>query len=89
MARLPDLVDYARQHNLKIISIADLISYRLRHERFVHRETIAELPTEFGQFQIYGYRNMLDNSDHVAIVKGDIEKVWRSPHYGAESTPNV
>jgi 3,4-dihydroxy 2-butanone 4-phosphate synthase/GTP cyclohydrolase II len=48
MARLPDLVDYARQHNLKIISIADLISYRLQHERFVHRETVAELPTEFG-----------------------------------------
>ncbi|MGF1602567.1 MAG: bifunctional 3,4-dihydroxy-2-butanone-4-phosphate synthase/GTP cyclohydrolase II [Thermosynechococcaceae cyanobacterium] len=73
MARLPQLFDYAKQHGLKIISIADLISYRLRHERFVHRETVADLPTEFGTFQIYGYRNTLDNSDHVAIVKGNPE----------------
>ena len=71
MARLPQLMDYAHHHDLKIISIADLISYRLQNERFVHRETVAELPTEFGQFQIYGYRNTLDNSDHVAIVKGN------------------
>ena len=71
MARLPQLMEYARQHDLKIISIADLISYRLQNERFVHRETVAELPTEFGEFQIYGYRNTLDDSDHVAIVKGD------------------
>ncbi|MGB7414588.1 MAG: bifunctional 3,4-dihydroxy-2-butanone-4-phosphate synthase/GTP cyclohydrolase II [Thermosynechococcaceae cyanobacterium] len=73
MARLPQLFDYAKQHCLKIISIADLISYRLRHERFVHRETVADLPTEFGTFQIYGYRNTIDNSDHVAIVKGNPE----------------
>ncbi len=71
MARLPQLFEYAHQHQLKVISIADLISYRLQHERFVHRETVADLPTEFGTFQIYGYRNTLDNSDHVAIVKGD------------------
>ncbi|WP_404785734.1 bifunctional 3,4-dihydroxy-2-butanone-4-phosphate synthase/GTP cyclohydrolase II [Altericista sp. CCNU0014] len=79
MARLPELIDYAREHHLKIISIADLISYRLQHERFVHRETVAELPTEFGQFQIYGYRNTLDNSDHVAIVKGDVDKFGDRP----------
>ncbi|NJM74960.1 MAG: bifunctional 3,4-dihydroxy-2-butanone-4-phosphate synthase RibB/GTP cyclohydrolase II RibA [Acaryochloridaceae cyanobacterium RU_4_10] len=79
MARLPQLFHYAREHNLKIISIADLIGYRLHHERFVHRETIAELPTEFGQFQIYGYRNTLDNSDHVAIVKGNLEDFGDRP----------
>lgn len=71
MARLPELIAYARTHQLKIISIADLISYRLQHERFVYRETIAQLPTEFGQFQVYAYRNSLDNSEHVALVKGD------------------
>jgi 3,4-dihydroxy 2-butanone 4-phosphate synthase/GTP cyclohydrolase II len=71
MARLPELIEYARKHHLRIVSIADLISYRLQHERFVGRETIAELPTEFGNFQIYAYRNALDNSEHVAIVKGD------------------
>jgi 3,4-dihydroxy 2-butanone 4-phosphate synthase / GTP cyclohydrolase II len=71
MARLPELIEYSKEHNLKIISIADLISYRLRHERFVCRETVADLPSQFGQFQIYAYRNLLDNSEHVAIVKGD------------------
>ncbi|GAP97180.1 bifunctional 3,4-dihydroxy-2-butanone-4-phosphate synthase/GTP cyclohydrolase II [Leptolyngbya sp. NIES-2104] len=71
MARLPELIEYAKEHDLKIISIADLISYRLRHERFVHRETVADLPSQFGHFKIYGYRNLLDNTEHVAIVKGD------------------
>jgi 3,4-dihydroxy 2-butanone 4-phosphate synthase/GTP cyclohydrolase II len=71
MARLPQLIEYAKFHNLKIISIADLISYRLQHERFVQREAIAELPTQFGHFQVYAYRNLLDNSEHLAIVKGD------------------
>lgn len=71
MARLPELIEYAKTHNLKIISIADLISYRLQHDRFVCRETIAQLPTQFGEFQIYAYRNIQDNSEHVAIVKGD------------------
>lgn len=74
MARLPQLVDYARQFDLKIISIADLISYRLQHERFVIRETVANLPSEFGHFQIYAYRNLLDNSEHVALVKGDVSR---------------
>lgn len=71
MARLPQLIQYAKKHELKIISIADLISYRLKHDRFVHRETIAQLPSQFGTFQIYAYRNALDNAEHVAIVKGD------------------
>lgn len=71
MARLPELVDYARHHQLKLISIADLINYRLQHERFIHREAVADLPTQFGHFSIYGYRNTLDNSEHLAIVKGD------------------
>jgi 3,4-dihydroxy 2-butanone 4-phosphate synthase / GTP cyclohydrolase II len=73
MSRLPELIDYARQHNLKIISIADLIGYRLQRDRFVLRETVAALPTEFGEFQIYAYRNSLDNTEHVAIVRGEPE----------------
>ena len=71
MSRLPDLFEYSREHDLKIITIADLISYRLQNERFVERESVAQLPTEFGQFQIYGYRDCLNNSEHVAIVKGN------------------
>lgn len=79
MARLPELIDYAQTHNLKIISIADLISYRLQHERFIYREAVAALPTEFGQFQIYGYRNQLDHSEHIAIVKGDPAEFRQQP----------
>ncbi|AFY73312.1 GTP cyclohydrolase II/3,4-dihydroxy-2-butanone 4-phosphate synthase [Synechococcus sp. PCC 7502] len=71
MARLPELVEYAKKHNLKLISIADLISYRLAHEQFVHLESVAELPTQFGNFTVYAYRNSLDNTEHLAIVKGD------------------
>ncbi len=71
MARLPELVTYSKERNLKIISIADLISYRLQHERFIRRETVADLPSQFGQFKIYAYRNLLDNSEHIALVKGD------------------
>jgi 3,4-dihydroxy 2-butanone 4-phosphate synthase/GTP cyclohydrolase II len=79
MARLPELMHYAYRHQLKIISIADLISYRLQHERFVVRETVANLPSEFGQFQIYAYRNSLDNSEHVAIVKGNPSQFAHQP----------
>ncbi len=71
MARLPELIEYAKEHHLKLISIADLISYRLKHDRFVRRETITKLPTQFGKFEIYGYRNLQDGSEHVAIVKGN------------------
>ncbi|MCU0544148.1 MAG: bifunctional 3,4-dihydroxy-2-butanone-4-phosphate synthase/GTP cyclohydrolase II [Oscillatoriaceae cyanobacterium Prado104] len=79
MARLPELIEYATTHNLKIISIADLISYRLKHDRFVCRETAAKLPTEFGEFTIYGYRDTQDNSEHVAIVKGNPEEFKDKP----------
>ncbi len=71
MARLPELVEYAKRHDLKLISIADLISYRLEHERFVHREAIASLPSMFGEFKVYAYRNSLDNTEHLAIIKGN------------------
>jgi 3,4-dihydroxy 2-butanone 4-phosphate synthase / GTP cyclohydrolase II len=79
MARLPQLIDYAREHQLKIISIADLISYRLKYDRFVYRETIARLPSQFGAFEIYAYRNTLDGSEHVAIVKGDPAEFQDNP----------
>ncbi len=79
MARLPQLIEYAKHHNLKIISIADLISYRLRHDRLVIRETVADLPTQFGHFKIYAYRHTLDNSEHVAIVKGDPSQFGERP----------
>ncbi|ELS33933.1 MULTISPECIES: bifunctional 3,4-dihydroxy-2-butanone-4-phosphate synthase/GTP cyclohydrolase II [Pseudanabaena] len=73
MARLPELMEYAKLHNLKLISIADLISYRLTHDRFVRREAIAHLPSLFGNFKVYAYRNTIDNTEHLAIVKGDLQ----------------
>ncbi len=79
MARLPQLIQYAKNHQLKIISIADLIGYRLKYDRFVYRETIAKLPSTFGDFQIYAYRNTLDSSEHVAIVKGNPDEFQDNP----------
>ena len=72
MARLPELVEYAQKHHLKLISIADLISYRLKHDRFVYRETVCKFPSRFGNFQLYAYRNTLNNTEHLAIVKGNL-----------------
>ena len=71
MARLPQLLEYAKKHDLKFISIADLISYRLQHDRFVYRESICDFPSKFGSFKIYAYRNALKNTEHIAIVKGE------------------
>jgi len=73
MARLPELATYASRHGLRLISIADLIRYRLDTERFVRRQAEADLPSAFGQFRAIGYRNELDGSEHVAIVKGQPE----------------
>ncbi len=73
MARLPQLVAYARRHGLRLINIADLIRYRLDTERFVRRQAEAAMPSTFGQFRAIGYRNELDGSEHVAIVKGHPE----------------
>ena len=73
MARLPQLVAYARRHGLRLINIADLIRYRLDTERFVRRQAEAALPSAFGEFRAIGYRNELDGSEHVAIVKGHPE----------------
>ncbi len=74
MARLPDLVKFAKKYNLKIITIADLVQYRIKKEKLVRKEAEAHLPTKYGTFKIYGYRNTLDNSEHVALVMGEIKE---------------
>ena len=79
MARLPQLIDYAKKHDLKFISIADLISYRLKHDRFVYRESICAFPSQFGAFKIYAYHNALNNTEHIAIVKGDPQEFKEHP----------
>ena len=75
MARLPELKKYAKERNLKLISIADLIHYRLENERFVYRQAVAKLPSLFGDFKAIGYKNELDGSEHVAIIKGNPENL--------------
>ena len=73
MARMPDLEVFADQHDLKIISVADLISYRRRHERLVERVAEARVPTAFGEFTAVSYSSIVDVQEHVAFVKGDIK----------------
>tara|TARA_Y100001968_G_scaffold85506_1_gene76606 strand:- start:4021 stop:5703 length:1683 start_codon:yes stop_codon:yes gene_type:complete len=75
MARLPQLKEYAKTWGLKLISIADLIRYRLENERFVYREAIADLPSIFGKFEAIGYKNQLDGIEHIAIVKGKLNEL--------------
>jgi 3,4-dihydroxy 2-butanone 4-phosphate synthase/GTP cyclohydrolase II len=72
MARVPELTKVARRHGLLMITIADLIQYRMRNERLVKRIEDAQLPTEHGDFQIYAYENQIDGMTHVALVRGEI-----------------
>ncbi len=69
MSRLPQLKEYAKEWGMKLVSIADLISYRFQNERFVYRKSDAILPSIFGNFKAYGYINELDGSEHIALVK--------------------
>jgi len=72
MSRVPQLREFAQKHGLKFITIAQLIAYRLKQERFVVREAEAALPSAYGDLKIFGYRNKLDGQDHIAVVKGDV-----------------
>ena len=72
MARVPDLIPYCERHGLKMITVADLISYRRRTEQLVERVVATKLPTAFGEFTAIGYRSLLDDKHHVAMVKGNV-----------------
>ena len=72
MARVPELTRFARKHRLPMITIADLIKYRIRTESLVKRAAVAKLPTRFGDFTIHVFDNAVDNQEHVALVRGDI-----------------
>ncbi|MCM1265212.1 MAG: bifunctional 3,4-dihydroxy-2-butanone-4-phosphate synthase/GTP cyclohydrolase II [Candidatus Gastranaerophilales bacterium] len=69
MARRDELKIFAQKHNIKFITVADLIAYRLKSEKLISRDAEADLPTKFGNFKIYGYTNTLTGQEHVAIVK--------------------
>jgi 3,4-dihydroxy 2-butanone 4-phosphate synthase/GTP cyclohydrolase II len=72
MARVPDLVGYCERHRLKMITVADLIAYRRLHDKLVERVVATALPTAFGDFEVVGYRSLVDDKHHVALVKGDV-----------------
>ncbi|MGH7335960.1 MAG: bifunctional 3,4-dihydroxy-2-butanone-4-phosphate synthase/GTP cyclohydrolase II [Myxococcota bacterium] len=73
MARMPDLIEFSRHHGVKIVSIADLIQYRLRVEKLVRRAAVATMPTRAGgEFKCIVYENDIDHIDHMALVKGEI-----------------
>ena len=73
MARMPDLDEFSDKHGIKIVSVADLISYRRRHEKLIERVAEARVPTEFGEFTAVSYSSLVDVYEHVALVKGDIQ----------------
>src|SRR5918912_2042414 len=73
MARVPDLVEYCREHGLRMITVADLIEYRRRREKLVERMTSVRLPTAYGEFTAVAFREQLTGKHHVALVKGDVD----------------
>jgi 3,4-dihydroxy 2-butanone 4-phosphate synthase / GTP cyclohydrolase II len=73
MARVPDLVGYCERHDLKMVTVADLIAYRRRHDKLIERVVSAHMPTDFGDFEVVGFRSLVDTKHHVAMVKGDVE----------------
>src|SRR6056297_575375 len=73
MARVPQLMDYVEKHDLKIITIADLIAYRRKNDKLVERVATADMPTKHGDFDVIGYVNKLNGEHHVALVKGNID----------------
>jgi 3,4-dihydroxy 2-butanone 4-phosphate synthase/GTP cyclohydrolase II len=73
MARLPDLIEFGREHDIKIVTIKDLVAYRLSNEELVRRAATAKMPTRFGEFEAIVYENEIDHVDHVALVMGEID----------------
>ena len=73
MARVPRLMEFAEEHNLKIVTIKDLIEYRMRHESLVRESAVTKIPTEFGIFDAIAFENSLDHHSHLALIKGPIK----------------
>jgi len=73
MARVPDLAKFTKLHNLKLITIADLIRYRRKHEQLVRRVEVTNLPTRYGNFAAYAYEDVIEGEGHIALVKGEID----------------
>jgi 3,4-dihydroxy 2-butanone 4-phosphate synthase / GTP cyclohydrolase II len=77
MARVPDLIEFCKHHGLKMLTVAELIRYRMENERYVHRVGEAMLPTRHGEFRMIAFESQLDGESHVALVKGDVERATK------------
>jgi 3,4-dihydroxy 2-butanone 4-phosphate synthase/GTP cyclohydrolase II len=73
MARVPQLMEFCAQHNIKMLTVADLIRYRMQHERYVRRVAEAVLPTRYGDFRMIAYASDVDHDQHIALVRGELE----------------
>ena len=73
MARVPQLLGFCKEHDIKMLTVADLIRYRMQHERYVRRVAEAILPTHFGEFKMIAYSSDVDHDQHVALVRGNLE----------------
>ncbi|OLC92606.1 MAG: 3,4-dihydroxy-2-butanone-4-phosphate synthase [Acidobacteria bacterium 13_1_40CM_4_58_4] len=73
MARVPQLIEFCREHNLKMLTVADLIRYRMQHERYVRRVAEAVLPTRYGDFRMIAYLSDVDHDQHIALVRGTLD----------------
>ena len=72
MARTPELLEFGKKHNLKVITVADLVSYRRKEEKLIERVVETKLPTKYGDFMVYGFINKLNGEHHIALIMGDI-----------------
>jgi len=79
MARVPDLIEFCRQHGLVMVTVADLIRYRMRNERYVRRVAESLLPTPYGEFRMIAYESETDGESHIALVRGNVEESGEQP----------
>jgi 3,4-dihydroxy 2-butanone 4-phosphate synthase/GTP cyclohydrolase II len=79
MARVPELTGFCRQHNLKMLTVAEVIRYRMAHERYVRRLAEAIVPTAYGEFRMIAYESEITGDSHIALVKGDVENAGEEP----------
>jgi len=79
MARVPELTEFCRQHDMKMLTVAELIRYRMAHERYVRRQAEAMVPTAYGEFRMIAYESEITDESHIALVKGDVEHAGDEP----------
>jgi 3,4-dihydroxy 2-butanone 4-phosphate synthase / GTP cyclohydrolase II len=73
MSRVPQLIEFCKEHDVRMLTVADLIRYRMQHERYVRRVAEASLPTRYGEFKMIAYASDVDHDQHIALVRGDLE----------------